>query len=47
MNNYTLLLEAKDLAERVNRLRFEGERIPAVFTVRICEIMDLLTVEKE
>jgi len=47
MNRHTLLVEAQDLAERINRLRFEGERIPAVFTVRVCEIMDILTDEKE
>jgi hypothetical protein len=47
MNRHTLLVEAQDLAERINRLRFEGERIPAAFTVRVCEIMDILTDEKE
>lgn len=47
MDRHTLLVEAQDLAERINRLRFEGERIPAAFTVRVCEIMDILTDEKE
>jgi hypothetical protein len=39
----TLLKEAKLLAERINRARLEGIPPADYHTIRLCEIIDILT----
>lgn len=37
-----LIVEAQNLAEVINRDRFENRRPPVAVTIQLCEILDIL-----